>query len=648
MLNFRINRIPGMIRVGIIVAVYGLGFTSFLAAVVNIQNPKPVEIEVQVLFDGKPVEGAKVWLEGLSEDRCDIKVQSRIEPVTTPKSGSFRRTLFPGIDSYQIFAKKDNDLSGLCSFQVEWKKQKEGIHRVLLNLAKIKPIQGRLFLDQKPASGIECKVCLVRRNGKSESQTIVDNAAIRPRTDNTEFPVSVKTDTEGNFSLGGYPLDCSMDLRVLDPILGTGVFEVFPDKFDEFELMRGGHLALSVEGEKVPHPLRGFKVWTMDPPREANSPARKMVALVPEPTIFHDHFTAPGKGGLSIGNYELFLPVDPEISYHFGPSQMVKIESGKTTTVILRKFPLAFCSGRILDAKTGKGISNLSFQLKGTKKWDEENPRSKEFTDIIRGKTDPDGKYSIPCKGNHVYTLEFDPNEMDYEPPLWNVSNKRWSPPVPHKFIGEKEKATFPDISIQRSRVLEGFIQNGDGKPVDGPLTIYSATKGAIGEVDYRLEKGKLTLTKLTPNLPLIVYLRKGNEVNVPEEIPLDKLDRPISFAISEKNQVTAKGVIVGPNRKPISGATVQIIWMPPYPRDPFSLGSFEQLDLIPGATTVSDDQGRFSIQGLWPGAGYYLCVEAEGYQKSYSFNGFKIINKKEGPGKTINFGILELKKESP
>ncbi len=504
--------------------------------------------------------------------------------------------------------------------------------RIDLKLAKTQSIQGRLFLKDKPIAGVQCKVCVVVRPLKVDSEILEGSLDIHPGTGIQGFWVSAMTDQEGRFSLEGYPADCELRLQLEKENLGSATTDLSVGKPTDWELEEPGNLVISIEGETGPIPLRNLTLDEIVSGNELRPQGRNVAQLALVNSIHRKGLSAPTTGEAHKGTYQLNVPVDPTLPYHFGPSQVVKIEPGKSTSVVLKKMPLAYCSGRILDAKTGKGIANLSVQLDGTKEWNEKRPDASKFTETIHAKTDRNGRYSIPCRGDHTYVLNFDCSEYDCEHFRdWDGDRAR-IPILPHQVVAPGEKAAFPDLLLIPARSITGTITDDAGKPAEGPIVVHSFTKRSTGEVPYQLDKEKLTLTQLASDLPLPVFIRKGNSVNVPTVLPVKPLESPFAFTISEKHQVRAVGKIVDEQGKPILMARALILWLAPFPSKPVSVGDSEGGWLVPEQSAFTDKQGAFSTGGLWPGAKYHLQVSAEGYRKWSSIDGFKTPGRKAEP----------------
>ncbi len=617
------------------------------------RNDQSLEVEIQVVFEDQPLAGATVWLEEIIDDRRTT-VQNRLPPIVTNQAGIVGFSLLCNSNEFQVFARHEDGLSGLGKFyyRKEYEKADENeIHRIQLTMGRTQPIQGRLFLENKPIAGVTCRIDVITRLLKIESNAFTDGRGVQPQPGIDEFSVEATTDWNGHFSLDGYPAHCKLRLILEKKNIGRSSIEFSANTMMEWELKEPGSLAISIEGETGPTWIGKFDLRSLDNPQEFSAQGREIVRLYPVKRINDYFFSAPGMEGVAQGSFELIIPLDPELAYHYGPSQVIKVEPRKTTEVILKKFPKSCCCGRILDSVTGKGIANLNIQLAGTKKWQEDIKffLDQEFTDTIEGKTDAEGRYSIFCKGDHDYTVRFEPAECDYEPPSWNHASRAWHSLVPHRFVAFAEEAQFPDILLKRWRPLTTTLKDEEGKPITGPLVVYALNRRSMDEVPYEIEKGKLNLTKVRPDVPLHFFIRKEKAVNLPAVLSLDALDSPIDFTISEANQVICTGQIVDRKRKPVTEASVRLLWTSPIPRDPSKPQETAWMSTILLETRKPNEQGVFRFEGLWPGQRYYPEIYASGYHRWCYLDGATLPDspgKKAGPGETIDFGMLVLIKD--
>jgi len=619
------------------------------------KDQKNTEVAVLVLSESKPAEGATVWMEELNYKSVDQPLIRRVGPVTVPKSGKVRFSVSADASNCQFLAKNEAGHLGIGSIFWHPEQNRAKETQITLDLEKTDEVHGQLFFDNQPLADAQCQLESIDSPEPATSNNRIHfniDRSARILAPVGRSPISVKTDREGRFSLGGIPEKGGARIRVSKEGMGSGILDIshVVDKTGKREpvevaLDLGGTLEISVEGESKPVIAGPVFTQAIEVPRTFNG--RKLVHMAPGRSIHDPDFSIPGVGGHPSGTYRLSLPFDAEQGFHFGPPQDVKIEAGKVSKVTLKKIPLAVCSGRIIDAKTGKGIPKLRFLLVGKEAYQGRIlPQSHQSsTESYPGITDTEGRYSLACKGNHDYTLVFGErsgNQTDYEFPYWDGATYTWQPEMPHAVIADGAKVTLPDAALFPSRIVSGMVKDDSGKVIDGPYQVFCVTRKVKERKPPQFENGRFTLSRLNPTGPLTFFLRKGNLVNIPSAIPVEKLDAPLAWTINEKNQVLGKGKIVNEKGMPIAGAKVTLVWMPNYDAELRRNRRYDGDLSTPIETIETDSQGRFSFGGLWHQEKYFLRVQAAGFDPEDS-DGSYLIGPSADIGETIDFGDCRL-----
>ncbi len=593
-----------------------LAVALLAAGALTSQTNQSIDFEVLVLSGTKPAARSIVWVEGWESGNDHRDASQVLGPLKTNELGQARFSLnSPG--GFEIFAKYEEGELGLGTWRLQPNGKFQGVNQVTLHLQKTKSVEGQVFFEGKPLAGVQCQLDSINSPTRNDTKNpaLIDYRYAGISASLRGLSPSTKTDAEGRFSLGGVPEEGWASILI--NAKGLGVGHCYPtSKFPmNVELLPGGSLELAIEGEANAVTIKkiDMRLTTVKGDFRFGPEGRPYVDMIPGTPIDRGAFTVPGVAGYVAGTRWLSIPLDPSLSYHFGFDQKVDIHPGKTTKVVLKKIPVGVCSGRIVDATTGKGIPHLSFVLKGGEKWRGER-HTRDFYERYSGKTDAEGNYAVPCKGKLVYILDFgEPgdNHTDYELPDWEEVVKRWIPFIPHAAVADGEKVRLRDVSLAPSRSVKGIVRDASGSVVDGPYEVRCPTRPGRQQKPAQVNQGQFTLSQLTPKLPLKFFVRKGKAVNLPTVIPLNQLDKALELTISEKNQVSCSGRIVNAKREPIPGANVTLNWLTELQREEiFSQGPRKSVnqDL---EFLKTDEQGRFTMDGLWPDEQFFVRVEA-------------------------------------
>lgn len=630
----------------------GLALGVWSAAVLASQPPKNLNIEVLVLREGKPAEGASVWVEARAYQAEEEKITRKFGSLIVPASGCVHYSLPPNYGYFVVFAKNDREELGQGGFYLTTTRPGESPqepNRITLTLKKARQIQGQLFLENQPLANAECKVASISNQAEIRGLNLGESFPISLLEPSKRFPRIVKTDAEGRFALHGVPEGSEAQVEISVEGQGGGQLRMSPGKSMEADVLPGGHLELSIAGETKPIVLKEpqflYAASSAGEPRKG----RNAVRLTPGKGADKRGLSAPGIVAHASGTYRFVIPFDPALPHHFGLPREIKIEPGKSSKVVLEKIPVAHCTGRVVDAKSGKGIANLKFVLEGGPKQRDilaEIMNSHAIEDFP-GMTDAEGNYDIACRGNYEYTLAFGKNgfnETDYEFPDWDPSRQIRRSVAPRVFVGDGEKASLPDVKLTPCRVVTGVVKDDSGKPVEGPYEVHCSTRQERRPRPLPIDQGQFTLNRLRPDKPLKFLIRKGKAVNAVSALSPEKLDQPLEFILSEKNQVSCTGMVVDAERKPVSRAIVELFWNPEVQvnrrRQQNELGNLmERLE-----TLETDDEGRFATNGLWPNERFSLRINRPGRQQSDRFQSTTVAGQSAPAGGTIDFGKIVLR----
>jgi protocatechuate 3,4-dioxygenase beta subunit/thiol-disulfide isomerase/thioredoxin len=281
------------------------------------------------------------------------------------------------------------------------------------------------------------------------------------------------------------------------------------------------------------------------------------------------------------------------------------IRSGQKTSVPT----LTLCKGGFLegiarDAETGQPVTDVVISVGQIIK----HADVSALYWVAQAKTDTQGHYRVQVPPGEFECYIGVPS--GYLPPV-SLSPIR---PNPYKGVIKAGETVRMDIQLRKGLIVRGQVVDEQGKPVAEAVVL-----NMEGDFDPQLivtdEKGIFTLTNLPPLKPIRLRAYK-NELRNKEDVvvfPDELKAKNIVLRLAKIPPPKVVGRVVDESGKPISGATVSV----GYPRRHEGGVSITEKPM-----TVTDEQGRFEILGLWHSDNHFVVVRANGYAewKSNSF----------------------------
>ncbi|MBO0700864.1 MAG: carboxypeptidase regulatory-like domain-containing protein, partial [Zavarzinella sp.] len=264
--------------------------------------------------------------------------------------------------------------------------------------------------------------------------------------------------------------------------------------------------------------------------------------------------------------------------------------------------PMAKTTGRLVDAKTGKGIPKATVALY----LGSPQVRHVPFDQYVE--SDGEGRFvAYGPPGEWGRPVLFDP-PAGYTSPEPEIKAVKLDPKAPH---------AFPDLKLRPTVGLRGVVVDEAGQPVAGP-EVWPGRVNIRGPGQLEALAGKADGTFAIPDLDpddvVAPRVRKKEAVNVPTPVEVGKQDGPVKVTLSPKNACRIRGRVTDTAGRPLAGAKVGVTW------HYWGLGRESQYGTSRGVESLTTDaDGRFESRALWPGDNYNVTASHEGYGKADS-----------------------------
>lgn len=267
---------------------------------------------------------------------------------------------------------------------------------------------------------------------------------------------------------------------------------------------------------------------------------------------------------------------------------VVAIESGKTTEVIVKTKLAVQLSGMVADAATGKGLPDVRIFFRG-----------ETATDIFSAYTDADGRYFATFNGGSTYRFNIDSfgiqsQEKHYLQP--EDSGKPNAALTTSKLMpGDTHE--FPTIKLTEGLILKGKIVSLDTKPLTGKTKIICPLDFGFGRDLVKIDGDTFTHYGLPRGVPIKLFARNGNAVNIPERIDPKQFGEFETLKLSESHAVTFVGRIEDQSNRGVAGVKVQAMWSATI----VGPNSRASSTITTDKSTTTDADGNFTFTGMWP-----------------------------------------------
>jgi len=321
--------------------------------------------------------------------------------------------------------------------------------------------------------------------------------------------------------------------------------------------------------------------------------------------------------GVFRGDYTLAIRLAGRSDWYADPLPPVSVDSQSDpsfVTVPLRKS--SEVRGRVVDARTGRGIGDVSLVILGRQ-------GSRYYRSVS---SDADGKYRFYAPpGSMTISISSREAPLGYQLP--------GRPPVSFSVAENQPQVTVPDMKLEPAAQVEILVVDADGKPQPG-AEIYRVAPLAMGvrapESLRADDRGRALLRGLDPKDTLPLRVRTNEAVSDGMDVvDLGRQVGPVRVTVAKENAFSLTGIVCDDRGRPVPRATLALEW---------HRATVHAYSYTLFATYASDEDGRFSLPALWPGDSYRLLISAKGY------NATKTGLIPGAAGKTHDFGSIVLR----
>ncbi len=566
---------------------------------------------------GVGVSGARVWAIG----------GEREAPVTTAMATTDDRGRFvmpvvreqagtQGLQFVSVLVRTDDGRIGWARTLVG---NTPGANELKVVLSPARPVRGHLHdREGRPIAEAEITPVLFMQ---PYEDNIHGHEAIWLGPD-LAGPMRARTADDGSFSLPGMPAGTIVEATVAARGFGTPRIT--------WEISKPATAVLDGRLGRIEGRLK--------PPAGGGLPRKVSVTLS---TKMPPGFRADGS---MIVFYKQTIPAGPDGTYRFddvppgryeiipdfgqdSPSaeretREVEVGPKAVASVEVPVDRLPTITGRVLDARTGKGIAGV-----GLNSLLFSPPNS--LQSIGQARTDAEGRYTIEARPG---SIQVQPDE------------------VPKSYLGLRfgecprlkvtADRTWPDLKLAHATELDGVVVDAAGQAVVGAevrATIPNSRGFDSGRAATRTGPGgAFHLDQLDPDdtLPLRARTKEATTDGTIVVRP-GAVKGKVTLAIDPKFAFRVRGTVTDRGGKRIAGAAVQLWWHRSFvSARPDAMGKSIGGGLESYTTT---EAGWFVFRDLWPGDRYKVVVQAPGRSKAESP---EVIGK---AGETHDFGTLVL-----
>lgn len=550
-----------------------------------------------VVADGKPVDGARVWLR--SYRRTGGTEEALIETVADSQ-GRFALPSPEGPEAIpnEIIARAADGRIGWFSLFRNDSTEFSGLR---IELFLVGEAHGRLTDSAGqplPDVHLHVRSLGIREKGASSHE----NWHEIPELLSSQFEAT--TEADGSFMLRGIPVGSQIHASVSAPRYGDPDVFWAQSQSGDFRLERAGRVRLHFTGAAKPRQLAGLPLNLFTYPASGAKEGRPFANALKQ-------IKAKNQATLDVENV---LPGRCELRF-FGaaevpyiPSQLPEftVKPGELTEVTVSLEPAVHVRGRIVNRQSKKGVAALQLSAVSEGEDDRRGYRPGSWVSLT---TDAEGRFSGYVRAGRI---EMRIMQLPQEYASSTLEREGYKP-VP---LAGGAEHTFPDIVLEPAVLVEGLVVDEMGRPVPGVQV--RTSEDAMGTLRSRImtdAEGKFVLHGL--GIEDVIALRARSEravtdggivVNVAEE------RKPVRLVLSEKAACRLKGRVTDNHGRPVAGTAVRLVW---HYRGVGRHANFGYGAWL--ALAKTDAEGRFHSGVLWPGDTYRVQVINEGQSAAES-----------------------------
>ncbi|MBO0699157.1 MAG: carboxypeptidase regulatory-like domain-containing protein, partial [Zavarzinella sp.] len=601
--------------------------------------------------DGKPVNGARVWL----QVQFGILPKSKTEPkvvATTDAEGRFAFTE-DGKGRDRNWVSITRIVATADGFGLAWADAEAAQKRELdLKLVMDEPIVGRILtLEGKPVAGARVRVRDVAPPKDADLSNWLAELKARERPldeiTNTHFhyrhrlvetgypvpgqPEAAVTDAEGWFRITGLGRERLAELRIEGPTIATAEKTVMTRAIpnltvpeDPGDSRYGMRTYYGARFDFAAEPTQPFEGVVTD--RETGKPVSDVTVrarlLWYELTTVTDNDGRYRLTGLPPGPQELIAQPTPDQPYYRMAASGGERASTKTASL---NFPLTrgvWVSGKVVNARTGKpeaGVPVWYRPLAGEPAY-ESVPGSKAWSNDPTTHTAGDGTFRVvafPCRGAIAVTgFSADFIGADHRPLQGDVSSldkgmrgEDEIPTSPAFDLGSHHAAAIVNVDPKRPKeytitldpglTVKAKLVDADGKPVEG---VQIGAQSTWGLWSHESAGPEVEITQFNPDRPrAVLFLHPGRGIG---KVVTPKKGDAGPWTVTLEPTATVTGRLVSEDGNPIANAVIRVHYLMPG-RNVWTPSFVHEL-------VRTDDKGVFKLTNLVAGLTYSLDHRAD------------------------------------
>jgi protocatechuate 3,4-dioxygenase beta subunit len=503
-----------------------------------------------------------------------------------------------------------------------------------LDLRPAARIQGRL-LDPagKPLSGLRVEVAGIMPLRQQVQVTMHPDGYDNRSGDalvlgHSQFAPSAATDADGRFAIDGLPHGMQLSLRVADERFVSEAITVATTEEPQAASTAGAGSELRT----IPIYTGPFTV-TLQPGHRlggqvlltgSGKPAAGAgVSLYVQPAIASfDPVTADAEGryafaGLPAGNYFLYAVLPRDVLY-LSTTVRGAVSSGKAAQQDVHLIAGIPVSGKVVDQETGRGVAGAVLSYQPAERASR-GPSSAHFSP--GGTSGPDGTFHIavpPGKGQlRVHSA---PGYVTAPPqPVLTPGQTDTNRSIAAVDAHPDQPVRGLTLALERGLTVEGRIVDPQGKPVPGASVGRQISWSVLSLETFTDAAGRFTLTGLDPGKPHDLEIVDRPHKLAAKSTLAVRPDRKKTVSVDIQLQPAASvvGRVVDEEKKPIPDALIQ-----PQQHRTFlnSTAGVETTTIsAAGPSTVTDREGRYTLDTLVSGNRYQMQASAAGFTTQHS-----------------------------
>lgn len=302
--------------------------------------------------------------------------------------------------------------------------------------------------------------------------------------------------------------------------------------------------------------------------------------------------------GLPPGRYHVEVVRDASAPYVGVPVEDIVVAPNAQARLELPLLRLATITGRVVDARTGRGVAGVMVRSHRVEK-------SGYAHDQRNATTDAEGRYAVAAQPG---TIVIQPASL----PAGYLSPHHNDLPI-REIQGDD---VWSDMKLTPATVLDGIVTDPAGRAVaTAEVSFLEADRPGMRWRSKPITvkpDGTFHIDQLDPDDVVSLWARSGDATTERTVVVKPgEIQGKLSLIIDRAFAAQIRGTVVGGNGQGVEGANLTLSCLRPYaatsPKKGMAVGT-----QLADARTGKD--GRFEFAGLWPDLIYDLEIETRGY----------------------------------